>query len=103
MSASSTRIDTPNGWNARLVAGQSYQIAGENPFDEDTGLSETNSDYVAGLYLDLSRNLQFISQVRLDENDLSVKRQDFQLTGSYGPFLASVELRECASAARARV
>ena len=79
----------PIGWNARLVAGQSYQIAGENPFDEDTGLSETNSDYVAGLYLDLSRNLQFISQVRLDEDDLSVKRQDFQLTGSYGPFLAS--------------
>jgi LPS-assembly protein len=82
-------IDTPNGWNARLVAGQSYQIAGDNSFDEDTGLSESNSDYVAGLYLDLSRNLQFISQVRLDENDLSVKRQDLQLTGSYGPFLAS--------------
>ena len=41
------------------------------------------------LYLDLSRNLQFISQVRLDENDLAVKRQDFQLTGSYGPFMAS--------------
>ena len=83
-------IDTANGWNARLVAGQSYQIAGENPFGEDSGLSETESDYVAGLYLDLSRNLQFISQVRLDQDDLSVKRQDFQLTGSYGPFLASV-------------
>ncbi len=27
--------------------------------------------------------------MRLDENDLSVKRQDLQLTGSYGPFLAS--------------
>jgi LPS-assembly protein len=82
-------VDTVNGWNARLVAGQSYQLAGENPFGEDTGLSETNSDYVAGLYLDLSRNLQFISQVRLNEDDLSVQRQDFQLTGSYGPFLAT--------------
>lgn len=83
-------IDTPNGWNARLVAGQSFQIAGDNSFGEDTGLSRDRSDYVAGLYLDLSRNLQFISQVRLDEEDLSVKRQDFQLTGSWGPFLASV-------------
>jgi LPS-assembly protein len=83
-------IDTAAGWNARLVAGQSYQVAGVNSFGEDTGLEESQSDYVAGLYLDLSRNLQFISQIRLDENDLSVKREDFQLTGSYGPFLASL-------------
>jgi LPS-assembly protein len=82
-------IDTAAGWNARLVAGQSYQVAGQNSFGEDTGLEKDKSDYVAGVYLDLSRNLQFISQVRLDENDLSLKREDFQLTGSYGPFLAS--------------
>ena len=83
-------IDTPNGWNARLVAGQSFQLSGDNPFGEDTGLSNEKSDYVMGLYVDLSRNLQFISQVRLDEEDLSVQRQDFALTGSWGPFLASV-------------
>lgn len=82
-------VDTANGWNARLVAGQSYQVAGTNPFGADTGLSNQNSDYVAGVYIDLSKNLQFISQVRLDEEDLAVKRQDFQLTGSYGPFIAS--------------
>ncbi len=82
-------IDTPNGWNARVVAGQSYQLAGENSFGADTGLSNSQSDYVAGVYIDLSRNLQFVSQVRLDERDLSVQRQDFQLTGSYGPFLAA--------------
>jgi LPS-assembly protein len=83
-------IDTAAGWNARLVAGQSFQVAGQNSFGEDTGLESDQSDYVAGLYLDFSRNLQFISQVRLDENDLSIRREDFQLTGSYGPFLASM-------------
>lgn len=82
-------IDTAAGWNARVVAGQSFQVAGQNSFGEDTGLENNQSDYVAGLYLDLSRNLQFVSQIRLDENDLSIKREDFQLTGSYGPFMAS--------------
>jgi LPS-assembly protein len=82
-------VNTAQGWNARIVAGQSYQIAGDNPFSADTGLSTAESDYVAGAYLDLSRNLQLVSQVRLDEDDLELKRHDLQLTGSYGPFLAS--------------
>ncbi|NJM36082.1 MAG: LPS-assembly protein LptD, partial [Rhodomicrobium sp.] len=82
-------IQSADGWNARVVAGQSYQLAGENPFGEDTGLSRSNSDYVAGVYLDLSKNLQLISQIRLDEESLELKREDLQLTGSFGPFLAS--------------
>jgi LPS-assembly protein len=83
-------VSTAQGWNARFVAGQSYQVAGVNSFGDDTGLEEQQSDYVLGAYLDLSRNLQFVSQVRLDENDLEVKRHDLAVTGSYGPFLASV-------------
>ncbi len=82
-------VNTVAGWNARIVAGQSYQVAGDNPFGEDTGLENSESDYVAGAYFDLSRNLQLVSQVRLDEDDLQLKRHDLQLTGSYGPFLTS--------------
>jgi LPS-assembly protein len=82
-------VNTAQGWNARLVAGQSYQLAGDNPFGADTGLSTAASDYVAGAYLDFSRYLQLVSQVRLGEDDLEVKRHDLQFTGSYGPFLAS--------------
>ncbi len=82
-------INTDRGWNARIVAGQSYQIAGENSFGEDTGLSEANSDYVAGAYFDLSSNLQLVSQMRFDEDDFELKRHDLQFTGSYGPLLAS--------------
>ena len=82
-------VETAQGWNARIVAGQSYQVAGVNSFGADTGLSTASSDYVAGLYLDLSRSLQLVSQVRLDEDNLDVKRQDLTLTGAYGPFLVS--------------
>jgi LPS-assembly protein len=83
-------IETAQGWNARFVAGQSYQIAGVNSFGADTGLERSTSDYVAGAYLDLSSNLQLVSQVRVDEDTLRVKRQDLTVTGSYGPFIASV-------------
>jgi LPS-assembly protein len=83
-------ISTAQGWNARFVAGQSYQVAGVNSFGEDTGLEEQQSDYVLGAYFDLSRYLQLVSQVRLDESDFEVKRHDLSVTGSYGPFLASV-------------
>lgn len=82
-------VNTMQGWNARVVAGQSFQIDGDNPFAEDTGLSETQSDYVLGAYFDLSRNLQLVSQVRFDENDLELKRHDLQLSSYYGPFYAS--------------
>jgi LPS-assembly protein len=83
-------IDTPSGWNARFVAGQSYHIAGDNPYLDDTGLGRDTSDYVAGVYVDLLRNVNLTSQVRLDENDFDVKRHDVQVTGSFGPVLAAI-------------
>ncbi|MGB0084733.1 MAG: LPS-assembly protein LptD [Rhodomicrobiaceae bacterium] len=82
-------IAANRGWNARFVAGQSYQLAGENPFGEGSGLSNSKSDYVAGAYLDLSNNLQLVSQVRMDEHDLEVKRHDLGMTAAYGPFTGS--------------
>ncbi len=83
-------VDTKSGFSARVVAGQSYQIAGANPFSADSGLGTAQSDYVAGVYLDLLRNVQFVAQTRFDEADLSIKREDLQLTGNYGPFTAGV-------------
>ncbi|HKJ61646.1 MAG TPA: LPS assembly protein LptD, partial [Hyphomicrobiales bacterium] len=82
-------VSTTNGWNARVVAGQSYQIAGDNSFTPDSGLENANSDYVAGAYLDFSSNLQLVSQVRIDQDSLDIKRNDLQLTGAYGPFSGS--------------
>lgn len=82
-------IETGSGWNARFVAGQSYQVAGVNSFGEDTGLENAQSDYVMGAYLDLSSHLQLVSQIRVDEDDLHVNRHDLTVTGAYGPFIAS--------------
>jgi len=83
-------IDTNSGLNARFVAGQSYQVAGENSYAPGTGLERSHSDYVTGVYLDLMRNVQFVAQTRFDEHDLSLKREDLQISGSYGPVMAGV-------------
>lgn len=83
------RVDTASGLNARAVVGQSYHIAGDNPFENDTGLGRDSSDYVAGVYVDILKNVNLTSQVRLDD-ELELKRHDVQLSGYFGPFLAAV-------------
>lgn len=82
-------VNTANGWNARLVAGQSYQIDGDNSFFDGSGLEDAESDYVAGAYLDFASNLQLVSQVRVDQETLDINRHDLQVTGAYGPFSAT--------------
>ncbi|HJU32021.1 MAG TPA: LPS-assembly protein LptD [Hyphomicrobiaceae bacterium] len=87
-----------NGAYARAVLGQSYHLAGENPFTVPgfdptgqfnfspvSGLDTSRSDYVAGLYLSPFSGLSLISQSRFDERDWSLRRQDTGLTASYGP------------------
>ena len=88
-----------NGIYARAVFGQSYHLAGDNPFvdpgfDPDrqrfnyspvSGLETNRSDYVAGLYLSPFTGVSLITQSRFDEKDWSLRRQDTVLTASYGP------------------
>lgn len=83
-------INTNSGINARLVAGQSYQVSGTNSFGADTGLERNSSDYVTGAYLDLWRTFQFTAQTRFDENTLELKREDLNVTAHYGPIQAGV-------------
>jgi len=78
------------GFSFRAVAGQSYHIAGDNPFEEGSGLHEDASDYVAGLYLDFPGLLRVVTQARFDEDTLDVRRLDFQGTAVLGPLQASV-------------
>lgn len=83
-------LQTYFGATARAVFGQSYHLAGDNPFPDDTGLETDHSDYVAGLYFDLPSYLRVTAQMRFDQDDFSVKRTDLQVAGNYGPFQAAV-------------
>ena len=74
-----------SGAYARAVFGESYQLAGENPFALQTGLGTTQSDYVTGLFMQATSGLTFSAQTRFDESTLAIKRTDLGAQAQYGP------------------
>ncbi len=91
-----------SGGFARLLAGQSFQLAGENPFrnpgrDADdlfifnprTGLETTRSEYVTAAYIVPSDNFRVLNQSRFDERTFDLRRNDTFAFASFGPFKAS--------------
>ena len=92
-----------NGVYARAVFGQSYHLAGDNPYVDPgvdptgkfnyspvSGLETNRSDYVAGVYLSPFTGISLISQSRFDEKDWSLRRQDTAVQTSYGPVTGTV-------------
>lgn len=73
-----------NGVTMQAVAGQSYHIAGENPFaadgfvnaGADSGLETDVSDYVAEVGLRLPSDIGFRAGVRVDEQNIDANRVD---------------------------
>ncbi len=82
---------------ARVLAGQSFHLAGDNAYNEDTttefnprsGLETDKSDYVLGLYLAPTDVFRVIAQSRFDEDDLTLRREDLTASFNYGPLMAS--------------
>jgi LPS-assembly protein len=90
------------GGYARLLAGESYQLSGDNPYadpglDSDgnpvfnpvSGLETSRSDYVLGAYVAPFTGLQLISQSRFDEQDLAMRAQEAAAQVTFGPFTAT--------------
>ncbi len=90
------------GGYARILAGESYQLAGDNAYanpgyDSDgnpvftpfSGLQTSRSDFVLGAYVAPIQGLQLISQSRFDQGDLSLRTQNAAAQVSFGPFSAS--------------
>jgi LPS-assembly protein len=79
----------PSGAYARLVFGESYQLAGENSFNlpefQNSGLATSASDYVTGLYLQAARYLSFTAQTRFDHDTFELMRTDLGATANVGP------------------
>lgn len=97
------------GGYARIVVGQSYQLGGNNAFnDRDpeqlgpmaanefptvsaSGLETARSDYVLGAYLAPVSSFRLVSQARFDERDLSLRRSDNYTSFTAGPFSAQAQ------------
>ena len=83
-------LQSDAGFSLRAVAGQSYHIAGDNPYDRGSGLDDDKSDYVAGMYFDIPSVFRLVAQARFDEDDLDVRRLDVTGSGQYGPLRGAV-------------
>lgn len=105
-----------SGGYARLLAGLSFQLDDENPFQDpgavpiddnnndddfdedgetepsftdDSGLESRRSDVVLGAYLAPTSVFQLIGQSRFDEEDFSLEQIDVFSKASFGPVFAS--------------
>ena len=76
-----------SGGHIRAVAGESIQLAGINPFDPNTGLDKTRSDYVVGLYAAPNSQIQFVSQSRFDTDTFALRREDLGASISTPPLV----------------
>ncbi len=91
-----------SGGSARLLAGQSYHLSGDNAyatpgfdidgkhvFNPNSGLATTRSDYVLGLYLAPSTIFRAVGQMRFDDATLALRRADLMAQVNYGPISAT--------------
>ena len=87
-----------DGGYARFLAGQSYQLSGDNAylfpgrtddgnftFNPANGLETRNSDYVLGAYFAPIGDFRIISQSRFSQSTLALRRQDLAAVAKYGP------------------
>lgn len=87
-----------NGGYARVLAGESYHLAGTNPYadpgyDVDgnplftpySGLQTNRSDYVLGAYVAPWSFLQFVSQSRFEKSSFALARLDAGGQVNFGP------------------
>ncbi|MGH1417572.1 MAG: LPS-assembly protein LptD [Hyphomicrobiaceae bacterium] len=109
-----------NGGYARLLAGQSFQISGQNAYQDpgndfvgneasdvaqrgfirspNSGLETSQSDYVLGAYIAPIDNFRLISQSRFDEDDFDLEREDATAAMSFGPITTSATYTYVAAA-----
>ena len=88
-----------NGISIRTVAGESIQLAGQNPYAlyYGSGLQTDRSDYVVGTYFDYKNLFRAVAQLRFNEQDLSVDDQAYTLQAKLGFLQAGVSYEAVAA------
>jgi LPS-assembly protein len=86
--------DLGGGWSTHAIFGQSYHLAGRNPYASrdlvnvgaDSGLQTSRSDYVGQVGIRTPRGFNFIAGARFDQADFAPRRADLTTTYS-NPFV----------------
>ncbi|WP_112662973.1 LPS-assembly protein LptD [Microvirga flavescens] len=82
-------------FNANILFGQSYQVAGRNSFTpgdlanvgRDSGLESTDSDYVGRFKIAPTKNIAFVTRGRFDNEDFTLNRLEAGLTANLNPWV----------------
>lgn len=91
-------LQTYAGGALSLVLGQSYQVAGRNSYEDpdildsagNSGLTTSQSDYVAGLYVDTNRGFTMSAKGRFDEEKFNLERAEVAAAALTGPLASRV-------------
>lgn len=89
---------SPSGATATVIAGQSYQLAGKNSFNQldatrtgiDTGLDTKRSDYVGGVSVAPNENLSFAGHLRVDEKSFEIRSAEIGAQATFDKIQAQV-------------
>ena len=73
-----------DGGSASFLVGQSFRLKENKTFDESTGLSDQESDYVGRLTLQPSSNFFISHRFRFDHRDLQVRRNEVDAFARWG-------------------
>ncbi|NNM72607.1 LPS-assembly protein LptD [Enterovirga aerilata] len=85
---------TPAGWTANALFGQSYQLAGRNSYripdlvntGSESGLQTRASDFVSRFQVNPTQNFSLIARSRFDQGDFSVKSFEAQAVANFNPW-----------------
>jgi len=88
-----------NGWTAHGLFGQSYHLAGDNPYASPdlvhvgafSGLETDRSDYVGLIGVTLPNGMAFSTGARLDEETFELRRADVRAAGTVGAVTAGLQ------------
>jgi LPS-assembly protein len=85
-------LNMAHGGTLTAAFGQSFHLAGDNPFPTDSGLDQDRSDYVGSVFYLHNRNINGFARVRLDkdnfdanavETNVTMRNNRLSLTGQY--------------------
>lgn len=80
-----------NDWGyGTVLLGQSFHLAGDNPFGTNTGLGSDRSDFVGSLYLEPNNTFGVATRFRLDKDSLAIRRHEINGWMRYGRLFGSI-------------
>lgn len=85
-----TSVHGEDGGSATVELGQTYRLRENNTFRAASGLRDQESDYVGRVALMPSENFMLENRFRVDKNEFTFRRNEFDAHAVLGPFSTTI-------------